>query len=106
MTRTLIASLTAHAGTPVRIAGFVTTKRVLKSMVFLIVEDRTGAVQVTVSRTDTCAALATEVTPGSALTVTGVPALNPTVKLGRRPSSARCASTGPSTASWSCIPPS
>jgi len=82
MTRTLIASLTAHAGTPVRIAGFVTTKRVLKSMVFLIVEDRTGAVQVTVPRADACGALATEVTPGSALTVTGVPALNPTGKLG------------------------
>ena len=84
MQRTPIASLIAHAGAPIQIAGFVTTKRVLKSMVFLIVEDRTGAVQVTIDRAGALGALASEITPGSALVVEGVASLNPAVKLGGR----------------------
>jgi aspartyl-tRNA synthetase len=65
-----------------RFAGFVTTKRVLKSMIFLIVENRTGAIQVTIDRADGLASLAVDVTPGSAIIVTGDLTPNPAVKLG------------------------
>lgn len=64
------------------IQGFVTTKRVLKSMIFLIVENRTGAVQVTIDRADPVASVAVDVTPGSAVIVTGRLEPNPAVKLG------------------------
>jgi aspartyl/asparaginyl-tRNA synthetase len=65
-----------------KISGFVTTKRVLKSMIFLIVENRTGAVQVTIDRADALASLAEGITSGSAIIVTGVLESNPAVKLG------------------------
>lgn len=64
------------------IAGFVTTKRVLKSMIFLIVENRTRAIQVAIDRADPVASVALDVTPGSAIIVTGELIPNPTVKLG------------------------
>lgn len=64
------------------IQGFVTTKRVLKSMIFLVVENRTGAVQVTIDRADPVASVAVDVTPGSAVLVTGQLEPNPAVKLG------------------------
>lgn len=65
-----------------RIQGFVSTKRVLKSMIFLIVENRTGAVQVTIDRAGPVASLAVDVTPGSAISVTGDLVPNPAVRLG------------------------
>ena len=65
-----------------RITGFVTTKRVLKSMIFLVVENRAGAIQVTIDRADPLASLAVDITPGSAIVVTGELRPNPAVKLG------------------------
>jgi len=64
------------------ISGFVTTKRVLKSMIFLIVENRAGATQVTIDRGNALAAVAEGITPGSAISVTGRLEPNPAVKLG------------------------
>jgi aspartyl/asparaginyl-tRNA synthetase len=80
MARTHITHLTPN--TTGAIAGFVATKRVLKSVVFLIVEDRTGSVQVTVDRTHPLAELAVDITPGSAVRVAGMVTANPAVKLG------------------------
>ncbi|HZS59695.1 MAG TPA: aspartate--tRNA(Asn) ligase [Gemmatimonadaceae bacterium] len=65
-----------------KISGFVSTKRVLKSMIFLIVEHRAGATQVTIDRGSALAAVAEEITPGSAIIVTGGLEPNPAVKLG------------------------
>ena len=64
------------------LSGFVTTKRVLKSMIFLIVENRAGATQVTIDRGSALASVAEPITLGSAITVTGVLEPNPAVKLG------------------------
>jgi aspartyl/asparaginyl-tRNA synthetase len=47
MQRTEIRGLARRTGVSVTIAGFVTAKRVLKSVIFLIVEDSTASVQVT-----------------------------------------------------------
>jgi aspartyl/asparaginyl-tRNA synthetase len=66
-----------------KISGFVTTKRVLKSMIFLIVENRAGATQVTIDRGDAAlASIAEGITPGSAIIVTGRLESNAAVKLG------------------------
>ncbi len=65
-----------------KISGFVSTKRVLKSMIFLIVEHRAGATQVTIDRGSALASVAEDVTPGSAVIVTGVLEPNPAVKFG------------------------
>ncbi len=80
MHRTHITSVAS--GATVRIAGFVTTKRVLKSVVFLIVEDTTGSMQVTIDRGNALAELASELTLGSAVSVIGVAHANAAVRLG------------------------
>jgi aspartyl-tRNA synthetase len=70
------------------IAGFVATIRVLKRMIFVIVQDRTGRVQVTIERSSpntpptALEHAALGLTIGSAVRVHGVVQLNPTVKTG------------------------
>ena len=85
MPRTPISSLAEHAGAEVKVAGFVVTKRVLKRMIFVVMRDRTGSVQVTVERHDppeSLDATAAELTLGSAVEVRGVATINAAVKDG------------------------
>jgi aspartyl-tRNA synthetase len=88
MSRTPIASLGSTSSTEQQIAGFVHAVRVLKRMIFIVVGDRTGRVQVTIERSPPGAeppALETTalgLTTGSAVRVRGVPTVNPAVKTG------------------------
>ena len=85
-------AIAALAGTPpseVAIAGFVETLRVLKRMIFVVVRDRTGLVQVTVERAapgETPGLLertALDLTAGSAVYVRGRLVPNPAVRAGK-----------------------
>jgi aspartyl-tRNA synthetase len=88
MQRFPIGALAEQAELEVAIAGFVVTIRVLKRMIFVIVQDRTGRVQVTIERSapgtapnqleDTALALTT----GSAVRVLGTVVANTAVKTG------------------------
>jgi aspartyl-tRNA synthetase len=88
MHRSAIAALVAQDKLEVTIAGFVSTTRVLKRVIFVIVHDRTGRVQVMIERSDpgaTPTALETTalgLTIGSAVRVRGMVAVNPAVKTG------------------------
>ena len=88
MSHTPIASLASAASTEARIAGFVTTIRVLKRMIFVIVGDRTGHIQVTIERSppgtepSALESTALGLTSGSAVRVAGVATRNPSVKTG------------------------
>jgi aspartyl-tRNA synthetase len=88
MQRVAIAALPRHTETEATIAGFVSTVRVLKRMIFVIVEDRTGRVQVTIERAAPGASpIALEeagasLTTGSAVRVRGLVTANPAVKIG------------------------
>ncbi|HEX7241322.1 MAG TPA: aspartate--tRNA(Asn) ligase [Longimicrobiaceae bacterium] len=85
MKRTVISKLRELDGTEVLVKGFVTNTRVLRRMVFLIVQDRSGSVQVAVERSEPPTDLeqtAVEMTPGSAVEVRGTFRLNPHVKAG------------------------
>ena len=80
-----ISALAEHPNGAVTVAGFVTTVRVLKRIIFVVVEDRSGAVQATIGRGDQPAALestALDLTPGSAVRVHGTAVLNPSVRAG------------------------
>jgi aspartyl-tRNA synthetase len=88
MHRTAIAALGAQDKLEVTIAGFVATTRVLKRVIFVIVQDRTGRVQVTIERPEP-GAVSTELetaalglTIGSAVRVRGTVVVNPAVKTG------------------------
>jgi aspartyl-tRNA synthetase len=88
MPRSPISSLPTRATHDVIVAGFVATVRVLKRMVFIIVQDRTGRVQVTVERSapgtppTPLEQTAVGLTSGSAIQVEGVAVTNPAVKIG------------------------
>jgi aspartyl-tRNA synthetase len=88
MQRTSIGTLPELAGREALIAGFVTAVRVLKRMIFVMVGDRTGSVQVTIERAatgDRSTALehvALHLTTGSAIRVTGNVVANAAVKIG------------------------
>ena len=85
MQRTMISGLAGLDGAEVLVRGFVVHARVLRRVVFLVVQDRSGSVQVTVERSDAPTGLervAVEVTPGSAVEIRGVFRLNPHVKAG------------------------
>jgi aspartyl/asparaginyl-tRNA synthetase len=88
MNRTPIAALSAAPSSEVVIAGFVEAVRVLKRMVFVMVRDRTGHVQVTIERmsTDGSAGVveraAIALTVGSAVRIAGALVHNPAVKAG------------------------
>ncbi len=84
MERTLIANLRQHIGQTVRIQGWLQTLRDQKKMQFLVVRDRSGAVQVAFEKA-AGAELAQRIsalTAESAIAVTGVVVDNPIVKLG------------------------
>jgi aspartyl/asparaginyl-tRNA synthetase len=83
--RTPISTLPQHDGTEVLVAGFVSVIRVLKRMIFVVVQDRDGSVQVAIARgegSSTLESTALALTLGSAVTVRGLVAINPSVKLG------------------------
>jgi aspartyl/asparaginyl-tRNA synthetase len=82
ITRTPISDLAALHGTDTQVAGFVTVVRVLKRMIFAVVEDRDGSVQVTIERGGDLEGRALALTIGSAVVVRGMVVLNPSVKLG------------------------
>jgi aspartyl-tRNA synthetase len=88
MERSPIAALAHGPDTDARIAGFVATVRILKRVIFLVVRDRTGQVQVTIERAvspappGTLEETALTVTAGSAVVVEGRVVHNPAVKAG------------------------
>ena len=88
MSHTPIASLASAQSTEQHIAGFVGAVRVLKRMIFVIVGDRTGRVQVTIERSPPGVApsaletTALGLTSGSAVRVRGTAVRNATVKTG------------------------
>ena len=88
MNRTPIAALSAAPSSEVVIAGFVEAVRVLKRMVFVMVRDRTGHVQVTIERMSTGSSpgvlerTAIALTVGSAVRIAGALVPNPAVKAG------------------------
>lgn len=85
MQRTMIAALRQSAGSTVLIQGFVARTRILKARVFVIVEDRTGSVQLVVERMTPPTGLeeiAVALTPGAAVSIRGVAFENPHVRAG------------------------
>jgi aspartyl-tRNA synthetase len=88
MERTWISALESAANEERTVAGFVTVVRVLKRMIFVVVQDRSGRVQVTVDRASGDAArsaleqTAAILTIGSAVVVRGVVRQNAAVKTG------------------------
>ena len=88
MQRVPIAALPSTVGSEVMIAGFVVAVRVLKRMIFVIVQDRTGRVQATIERASSgetprdLEQSALELTVGSAVYVRGLASENPAVKIG------------------------
>ena len=85
MQRASISSLAGQGDRPVRVCGFVSGIRVLKRMIFIVVEDRTGSVQVTIERTSPSTALervALEAALGAAVDIRGTAMSNPAVRAG------------------------
>jgi aspartyl/asparaginyl-tRNA synthetase len=88
MHRSPIAALAGAPPSEVRVAGFVEAIRVLKRMIFVVVRDRTGHVQVTIERAPsgdrpaTLEQVALGLTVGSAVRVRGALVQNPAVKTG------------------------
>jgi nondiscriminating aspartyl-tRNA synthetase len=79
MKRTLICTLSEHVGAIAKVQGFITTIRDQKSLIFMILEDRTGMVQIVCDK----ASIVTEgLSIGSAITATGKVVLAPQVKQG------------------------
>ncbi|HET8658750.1 MAG TPA: aspartate--tRNA(Asn) ligase [Micromonosporaceae bacterium] len=76
MQRILSTDLPTRAGEPVRLAGWVHRRRLLKSVAFLILRDAAGLAQVVVTEPATRAALAT-LTEESVVTVAGTVRANP-----------------------------
>jgi aspartyl-tRNA synthetase len=81
--RTLIAALSEPSGQAVRVSGFIETIRDQKHMLFLVLRDGTGVIQLVHSKTGADAALE-GLTHGSAVSVTGRLVSAPSVKLGGR----------------------
>ena len=88
MHRSAIAALEGQDQLDTTIAGFVATIRVLKRMIFVVVQDRSGRVQVTIERSQpgTIASdletTALALTGGSAVRVSGTVVANAAVKAG------------------------
>jgi aspartyl-tRNA synthetase len=86
MDRTDISNLSLNAGNRVRVAGFVSKIRLLKNVQFVIIQDRTGMVQVTNERTSPANQLEEligDLTVGSTVEAIGKVILNNQVKLGQ-----------------------
>jgi aspartyl-tRNA synthetase len=88
MERSPIASLAGGQQPEALVAGFVVAVRVLKRMIFLVVQDRTGRLQVTIDRAapgeppGAIEQLAADLTTGSAVRIRGAVVVNPAVKTG------------------------
>jgi aspartyl/asparaginyl-tRNA synthetase len=88
MQRVPIAALAGATQSEATVAGFVEAIRVLKRMIFVMVRDRTGLVQVTVERVVADAPpgqverSALDLTVGSAVRIDGTVVPNPAVKVG------------------------
>ncbi len=82
MVRTLVATLPHHIGATVTVKGWVHTLRRQRAMQFVLVRDHTGTVQVTHKRGGPLEQLLDELTPESAVEITGQVVDNPVVKLG------------------------
>jgi nondiscriminating aspartyl-tRNA synthetase len=82
--RTLVRDLRPLNGHEAEVSGFVFNVRVLKRMVFVVLRDRTGQVQITVDRETNRAAsqIAETLTVGSAVTAHGVVNVSEAVKSG------------------------
>ncbi|MFG2100629.1 aspartate--tRNA(Asn) ligase [Micromonospora echinaurantiaca] len=81
MQRILSAQLSAHVGEPVRIAGWVHRRRLLKSVAFLIVRDAAGLAQVVVTDPAVRAQLAVLIEE-TVVEVTGTAVANATAPAG------------------------
>jgi aspartyl/asparaginyl-tRNA synthetase len=88
MHHTPIAKLASAQPSAVTVAGLVEAVRILKRMIFVMVRDRTGLLQVTVERGSADQALAAVersavgLTVGSAVRIRGALVVNPAVKAG------------------------
>ena len=88
MHRSAIAALRGQHQLEATVAGFVVTVRVLKRMIFVVVQDRSGRVQVTIERSQPPASAsdlettALGLTSGSAVRVSGTVVTNAAVKTG------------------------
>lgn len=85
MTRVLVADLRKHLGQTVTVCGWVNTLRLQRKMQFVLVRDPTGMVQLTHKRGgdgDALEAVIEDLTPQSAVRVTGRVLDNPIVNLG------------------------
>ena len=87
MERVPIAALAGVSRSEVMIAGFVVAVRVLKRVIFVVVQDRTGRVQATIERSmgdpiHDVEQVALSLTPGSAVQIRGTVTENPSVKAG------------------------
>ncbi len=84
MERTLIGNLRPQIGQTVKIQGWLQTLRDQKKMQFLVVRDRTGAVQVVYEKKagPELAEQISKLTAELAVTITGLAIDNPIVKLG------------------------
>lgn len=84
MERVLISALRGMSGQTVRVCGWVERTHVTKTMVFVILRDETGIVQITQHRpsnSDLAQAMA-EVPKESAVDIVGTITINPSVKVG------------------------
>lgn len=81
--RVLVADLREHLGQTISICGWVNTLRLQRKMQFVVVRDHTGMTQVTHQRDDgDLEAQLEQLTPESAVRITGRVVDNPVVKLG------------------------
>lgn len=82
--RTVITQLRDQVGSTVVVCGFIETLRLQKAIQFMIARDHTGCVQVVHRRSDDpkLAERLDELTPESAVVVTGIVVADPRVKLG------------------------
>ncbi len=84
MKRIQINTIVNHINETVALGGFAESIRAGKTMVFLVLKDNTGRVQITVDKTarPALAEIVSGVTPDSVITVTGVVKENEYVQLG------------------------
>src|SRR5947207_6722125 len=80
--RTLVRDLRDHVGATVSVCGWVQTLRLQRRMLFVLVRDHTGTVQMTHARGDALASAITGLTTESAVRITGRVVDNPVVDLG------------------------
>ncbi|HEX5189661.1 MAG TPA: aspartate--tRNA(Asn) ligase [Streptosporangiaceae bacterium] len=74
--RIMASELPAHAGQQVTVAGWLHRKRLLKSVIFVIVRDRTGLVQVVLPPGQAAAARVADLPEETVLAVTGLVTAN------------------------------